>query len=84
MISHNRFQLVKTSVFFLCHWTKQFQKHIALKLERNIYNPGDVLLQTYGNERIYVLERGKVNIEPTFSTRGKYSSFVREKSLKIL
>jgi hypothetical protein len=27
------------------------QKHIALTLERNIYNPGDVHLYTYGNER---------------------------------
>ena len=62
---YNQIRLIKTSVFFLCHWTKQFQRSLANKLIRKVYSPGDILTQTQGNERIYLLSRGKINVQST-------------------
>ena len=62
----NKLELIRRNVFFLCHWTQGFQRHIASKLIRQIYSPDDILPQEPGKEKIYVLSRGKVNIETNF------------------
>ena len=31
--------IVKSSIFFLCRWTKQFQKNVANSLEKGLYAP---------------------------------------------
>lgn len=45
--SHNHLRIVKSSVFFLCHWSKKFQRHIATKLVRSIYSPQETLPQPH-------------------------------------
>lgn len=78
MVSYSQLQLIKNSVFFLCHWTKRFQRSIATKLVKQLYSPNEVLPQSYGAEKLYVLFRGKVDVEANFDR-----SF-RRKSLKVL
>ena len=46
--SYHKFQIVKTSIFFLCHWTKNFQNFIADRLIRQVYSPEEVLPQVHG------------------------------------
>ena len=59
----NRFQLVKSNIFFLCHWSNRFQKTIADKLIRHVYSPDECLTQIQGKEKLYVLNKGKIDIE---------------------
>ena len=42
---YNKYQLVKSNIFFLYHWTKKFQITIADKLIRQLYSPEEQLLQ---------------------------------------
>jgi hypothetical protein len=56
-------------VFFLCHWSKNFQRKIATKLIRQVYSPDEVLPQVHGKERLYILGSGKIEIEANFSER---------------
>ena len=65
--------MVKTSVFFLSNWTIKFQKRIANYLVRKVYSPDEVLLQTRGKEKIYILSQGKVDIEADFFGHKKLS-----------
>ena len=59
---YNKYQLVKSNIFFLYHWTKKFQITIADKLIRQLYSPEEQLLQIQGKEKLYILCRGKVEI----------------------
>jgi hypothetical protein len=40
--------IVKTSLFFVCHWTKHFQAEIARNLTKKILHPNELLLQVPG------------------------------------
>ena len=68
---YTQFQLVKSNVFFLCHWTNRFQRKIAEKLIRQVYSPEECLSQVQGRERLYILSKGKINIEANSVDRGK-------------
>ena len=81
MTGYTKFQLIKTSVFFLCHWTKKFQRTIADKLVRQVYSPEQVLPQIHGKEKIYILSRGKINIEANFVS--KQINFMRKRLATI-
>lgn len=39
MTFNNGLSVVKSSIFFLCHWTKQFQSDIAKNLVKKILHP---------------------------------------------
>jgi hypothetical protein len=52
--------VVKNSLFFVCHWTKRFQSKIARRLTKKILNPDEYLLQTSGKERIFIVKSGKL------------------------
>ena len=56
-------------MFFLCHWTKRFQRTVADKLIRQVYSPEELLPQTLGREKIYLLSRGKLEIQANFTDR---------------
>ena len=60
--SYHNLKIIKTSVFFLCHWSKKFQNRIATKLHRCIYSPQESLTQIHGKEKIFLLERGKMEV----------------------
>lgn len=47
MTFQNGLNIVKSSIFFLCHWTKQFQSEIAKSLVKKILNPNEVLHQEF-------------------------------------
>ena len=64
----NRVQLVKKSMFFLCNWTKRFRNLIATKLERIVISPDEPLSQIRGKEKLYLLFRGKVDVETNFES----------------
>jgi len=44
----NKFKLIKTNIFFVCHWTKSFQRTVANKLIRHLYTPDETLPQIQG------------------------------------
>lgn len=50
-------------MFFLCHWSKKFQRRMANALLRSVYSPQETLLQPRGREKLYILTRGKVDVE---------------------
>ena len=83
MTGYTKFQLIKTSVFFLCHWTKKFQRTIADKLVRQVYSPEQVLPQIHGKEKIYILSRGKIDIEANFFSRQRPLSRKRLATIEI-
>lgn len=47
----------------LCHWSKKFQRRMANALLRSVYSPQETLLQPRGREKLYILTRGKVDVE---------------------
>jgi signal-transduction protein with cAMP-binding, CBS, and nucleotidyltransferase domain len=54
--------IIKTSLFFICHWTKNFQTEIAKKLVKKILIPNENIIQNLGKERIYIIKSGKLEI----------------------
>jgi hypothetical protein len=58
----NMLSVVKTSLFFLCRWSKVFQASISLKLNHILFNPNDIIYQPLNKERIYIIKSGKINI----------------------
>jgi hypothetical protein len=54
--------VLKTSIFFICRWSKELQGQLALKMEKIMFAPNERLNQPAGNERIFILTRGKVDI----------------------
>ena len=52
--------VVKSSIFFICRWTKQMQIEMAFKMHKLLLRPNERLLQPAGNERIYIINRGKI------------------------
>ena len=56
-------RVIKKSIFFLTHFTVNFQNEIALKLIRCIYKPEDVIKIVDNNERqLIIIDSGKINI----------------------
>jgi hypothetical protein len=62
MIKQNMVSIVKSSIFFLCRWTKSFQDSISNYLVHIMVNPNDILYQPPGKERIYIIKSGKIHI----------------------
>jgi hypothetical protein len=58
--------VVKSSIFFLCRWSKVMQRTVSLKLEHVMFNPKDVIYQPLDNPRVYIIKSGKIDI---FATR---------------
>jgi hypothetical protein len=67
--SYQHFQIIKTSVFFLCQWTKHFQRTIADRLVRKVYSPEEVLCQPLGKERLFILSKGTIDITANYNQR---------------
>lgn len=61
VIGNNTLSVVKSSIFFLCRWTKNFQRLVAHSLTSALYAPGELLYQPRGNERIYIIRLGKID-----------------------
>ena len=56
-------RVIEKSIFFLTHFTVNFQNEIALKLIRCIYKPEDVIKIVDNNERqLIIIDSGKINI----------------------
>jgi signal-transduction protein with cAMP-binding, CBS, and nucleotidyltransferase domain len=53
---------VKSSLFFICHWTKLFQTEIAKRLVKKILIPNEMIIQAAGKENIYVIKSGKLEV----------------------
>lgn len=59
---NNGLNVVKSSIFFLCHWTKQFQSEIAKCLIKKILHPNEVLAQVPFAEKIYIVKNGRLDV----------------------
>lgn len=62
LLHENRLNITKSSLFFICHWTKNLQTEVAKRLIKRILVPNEPLLQAVGKERIYIIRSGKVEI----------------------
>jgi serine protease inhibitor len=45
LIGHNKLAVLKSSIFFLCRWSKHFQKNIAQVITSALYMPGEQIFQ---------------------------------------
>jgi signal-transduction protein with cAMP-binding, CBS, and nucleotidyltransferase domain len=64
--------IVKSSIFFLCRWSKSMQQSAARKLQHVMFSPNNLIYQPLGKERIYVVKNGSIDIfaERNGSKRG--------------
>jgi flavorubredoxin len=58
----NRLNIIKSSLFFICHWTKNLQIEVAKRLVKKILVPNEKALQAFGRERIYIIKSGRLEI----------------------
>lgn len=49
-------------MFMIGNWTGKLQYKIARKLIKEIYAIDESLPQTFGKEKIYILEKGKIDV----------------------
>lgn len=61
IMSNNSLSVLKSSIFFLCRWSKQLQRTLSQCLVSALYTPGEQLFQPLGNERIYIIRLGKID-----------------------
>ena len=54
--------MIKSSIFFVCRWSKDIQSQMAHKMEKLLLTPNERALQPVGNERIYIVNKGKLDI----------------------
>jgi len=55
----NHLNLIKTSLFFLSHWSKKMQADLSKKLEKFIFSPNERISKM---NKIYIVTNGKVDI----------------------
>jgi hypothetical protein len=48
IITEKSLSIVKSSIFFLCRWSKEMQTNVAAKLQKALYAPNERLLQPFG------------------------------------
>lgn len=58
----NSLAVVKTCIFFLCRWSKAFQKAVSLRLTHVLFSPNDLIYQPPARQRIYVIRAGTVSL----------------------
>lgn len=63
---------MKSSIFFLCRWSKTMQSSAARKLQHVMFSPNNLIYQPLGKERIYIIKDGTIDIfaERTGRKRG--------------
>ncbi len=62
MIKQSSLSIVKSSIFFVCRWTKNFQNSVAANLVHIMVKPNDILYEPKDKERIYIICSGKIHI----------------------
>lgn len=53
---------MKKSIFFLTQFTKALQNKLSLRLKKRILQPSEPLLQLLGEESIYIIEHGCIDL----------------------
>jgi len=59
---NNLRSIVKSSVFFLCRWSKAMQLTVSTKLVHILYSPNDTVYQPPGKERLYFIKSGRIGV----------------------
>ena len=54
--------IVKSCIFYLCHWSKSMQLEIAHRLEKKIFAPNEKLASSNGIDRVYIIKKGHIDI----------------------
>lgn len=62
----NSLTVVKTCIFFLCHWSKTLQSEVARRLEKRIFAPNERLIPAASPARLFIIRHGRVDV---FMTR---------------
>lgn len=71
MTFYNGLDIVKSSIFFICHWSKHFQSEIAKNLIKKILHPNEMVVQLPGKEKIYIVRNGKLEVYTNCSANYK-------------
>lgn len=60
--TYHKLHTIKTSIFFICEWSKKFKVRVAENLIKALYAPQQTFPQQHGRERLYILFRGRMDI----------------------
>ena len=60
--NENSLRILKSSLFYVCNWSKRFQSEVAKKVHKKIFTPNEEIVQVPGKERIYIFKKGKVEV----------------------
>ena len=55
-------QVIKNSIFMIANWTGKFQSKVAEKLVKEVYKAEETLPQSFGKEKLYILDKGRIDI----------------------
>lgn len=74
---------MKKSIFFLTQFTKALQNKLSLRLKKKILQPSEPLLQYFGEESIYIIDQGCIDISIVKNNKNKlYSKRVKSICMK--
>lgn len=62
----NSLTVVKSCVFFLCHWSKALQSEVARRLEKRLFAPNERLVPPGAPARLFIVKHGRIDV---FMTR---------------
>ena len=63
MSRQNMAAIVRSSIFFIHRWSRNFQESVSRNLTHIIAKPNEILYQPTGKERLlYIIRSGKVDI----------------------
>jgi hypothetical protein len=60
--NENSLSIIKSCIFFLCHWTKGFQTEIAKRLEKRLMSPTESLGECGKLDRVFIIKQGTVEV----------------------
>jgi hypothetical protein len=55
----NHLQIIKTSLFFLCNWSKKMQSELSKKLEKFIFSPNE---RISSKDKLFIVTKGKIDV----------------------
>jgi len=62
LLEETNSKIMKKSIFFLTQFTKALQNKLSLRLKKRILQPSEPLLQLLGEESIYIIDQGCIDI----------------------
>ena len=55
----NQLKIIKTSLFFLCNWSKKMQNELSKKLQKFIFSPNE---RIQDRDKLYIVTKGAIDV----------------------